>query len=290
MPAGEPVTLTVLLKGEGNLRTVERPELPPLAGFRIYDPKTEENLSAGSSGFGGEKKWEFVLVPDSAGEQRIDPLEFSYFDPSERRYVELRAGPLTLDVTPSGAVAGGPAINSRGEVKLLRQDIRYLKPAPEAFGVAGSPFYRSGLFYASLALPLLWNIGLLVYRRKQYSEAAHAGMWRARRAQKMAQGRLKQAQKMARTASMDFYEETAGALYRYVADKLGVSPSGLTTQSIERMLEQRGVPNSLGSAYIKTIEACEFARFTPGERSGEEMEKLLERAEKIIVSLEKHFE
>ncbi len=290
MPAGEPVTLTVALRGEGNLRTVETPELPPLAGFRTYDPKIEENLSAKSSGFGGEKKWQYVLVPDSAGEHRIDPLLFSYFDPSKQRYVELRAGPLTLDVAPSSTVAGGPAITSRGRVKLLRQDIRYLKPAPEAFGVAGSPFYRSGLFYASLALPLLWNLGLIVYRRKQQSEAAHAGMWRARRAQKMAQGRLKQAQKKARTASMDFYEETAGALYRYVADKLGVSPSGLTSQSIQAMLEEHDIPESLGLAYIKTLEACEFARFTPGERSGAEMEKLLDRAEKIIVSLEKHFE
>jgi hypothetical protein len=135
----------------------------------------------------------------------------------------------------------------------------------------------------------VWNLGLVAYRMQKQKEAAHAGLWRSRRAHKMAQGRLKQAQKMARDASMDFYEETAGALYRYVADKLGVSPSGLTTKNIDAMLEERRIAETERKAFIETIESCEFARFTPGERSREEMESLLDRAETIIVSLEKHF-
>jgi hypothetical protein len=105
----------------------------------------------------------------------------------------------------------------------------------------------------------------------------------------MAQGRLKNAHKSARTESKDFYEETASALYAYVADKLGVSPSGLTTKNIDSMMEERLVPEAERKAFIETIESCEFARFTPGERSRGEMESLLERAEKIIISLEKHF-
>jgi hypothetical protein len=286
--AGDPRTLSVVIEGQGNLKTVEAPELPPLPGFRTYDPKTEENLGTKGSRFGGEKSWEYVLIPDSAGRHQIGPLSFSFFDPAKEKYVALQAGPVTLDV--AAAAAGGTlAASSRGAVELLRRDVRYLKPAPEELGEAVSPFYKSGLFFATLALPVLWNLGLVVYRQKRESEAAQAGLWRARRARKVAQGRLKQAQKKARTASKDFYEETADALYRYVADKLGVSASGLTSQSIDSMLEERQVPESVRSAFLETIEACEFGRFTPGERSGEEMESLLTRAEKTIVSLEDHF-
>jgi hypothetical protein len=68
-----------------------------------------------------------------------------------------------------------------------------------------------------------------------------------------------------------------------------VSPSGLTTQTISSMLDERGVPESLRTEFLKTVEVCEFARFTPGERTREEMESLLERAEKTIVTMEKHF-
>jgi hypothetical protein len=287
--AGDPLTLSVVLEGQGNLRTVDPPKLPSLPGFRTYDPETEENTSTRNGRFGGNKKWEYVLVPDSAGRTQIGPLAFSYFDPAKKRYVELQAGPVTLDVAAATGVAGGAAVSSRGAVQVLRQDIRYLKPAPEELGMARSPFYETWLFFATLALPIVWNLGLVAYRMKRQSEAAHEGLWRARRARKMAQGRLKNAHKLARVASKDFYEETASALYAYVADKLGVSPSGLTTKNIDSMMEERRIPEAERKAFIDTIESCEFARFTPGERSREEMESLLDRAEKIIVALEKYF-
>ncbi|MFQ5790349.1 MAG: BatD family protein [Acidobacteriota bacterium] len=287
-PAGEPLTLTVELKGKGNLRTVEAPAMPPVVGFRTYDPEVKESLTAKPSGLTGTKQWEYVLVPDAAGLQQLGPFTFSYFDPAQQRYKELKAGPLTVDVAPAPTVAGAAAATARGEVKLLRRDVRYLKQAPENFGTPTTPYYRSLPFYGTLALPILWNLGLMAYRWKRESEAAQEGLWRRRRAHKMAQTRLKHAAKMARSASKEFYEETAGALYRYVADKLGVSPSGLTTRGIDAMLEKEQVPSPMRSEYLETIETCEFARFTPGERSREEMEALLARAERAIVSLERH--
>ncbi len=223
-------------------------------------------------------------------ENKSSHSPFLTFDPDRNRYVELRTQPLTLEVAASAAaVGGGAGVTSRGAVQVLRQDIRYLKPVPKELGRSSTPFYRSGLFFATLLLPFLWNIGLVAYRLKRQSEAAQAGLYRSRRAQRVAQQGLKQARKLARAESSDFYEETAASLYRYVADKLGVSPSGLTTQTIGSVLDERQVPESIRSDFIEAIEACEFARFTPGERSREEMEALLDRAEKIIISLEKHF-
>jgi len=75
-----------------------------------------------------------------------------------------------------------------------------------------------------------------------------------------------------------------------VADKTEVSHSGLTTQQIESMLAERQVPESARAEFLKTIEACEFARFTPGDRTRQEMEELLARAEQAIVSLDKYLE
>jgi hypothetical protein len=288
--AGEPLTVDVVLEGQGNLKTVEVPELPTPDDFRTYDPKTEEKFGAGPSGFGGEKRWEFVLVPSSPGRYKLGPLSLSYFDPSQKRYVTTKAGPLTLDVEGATAVPGAPVAAPRSEVKLLRRDVRYLKPAPTELGVAKAPFYRSGFFYATLALPMLLNLGLVAYRWKRESEASQVGLWRRRRARKEAHGRLKQAAKKARHEAKDFYEVTAAALYRYVADKTEVSHSGLTTQQIDSMLEARQVPESARADFLKTIEECEFARFTPGERTRQEMEAFLERAEQAIVSLDKHVE
>ena len=288
--AGEPLTVDVVVKGKGNLKTVEVPDLPTPDSFRTYDPKTEEKFSAGGSGFGGEKRWEFVLVPSAPGKYKLGPLSLSYFDPAKKSYVTAKAGPLTLNVGGATAIAGAPIAAPRSEVKLLRRDVRYLKPAPKELGVARAPFYRSGLFYATLALPMLWSLGLVAYRLKRESEASQVGLWRRRRARKEAHGRLKQAAKKAHHEAKDFYEVTAAALYRYVADKTEVSHSGLTTQQIESMLAERQVPESARAEFLKTIEACEFARFTPGDRTRQEMEELLGRAEQAIVSLDKYLE
>lgn len=283
--AGEPVTLSVVLEGKGNLRTLEPPEIPALPGFRVYDPKTEESLQATAAGFAGEKRWEYVLVPDAAGRHRLGPLDFTYFDPGEQRYVAVDAGPLTLEVL--GASASNVVDAPRGRMRILQRDVRYLKPPPEELEER-RPFHRSTLFYTLLALPILWNLGLMLYLRKSESDRVRAGVLRSRRAHRMARGRLKRAARLAREGSREFYEEVAAALYRYVADKFGVAASGLTTQSIDRLLEERAVPEDVREAYRRAVEAGEFARFTPGERTRHEMESLLEQAESAIVALEGH--
>jgi hypothetical protein len=103
----------------------------------------------------------------------------------------------------------------------------------------------------------------------------------------MAQGRLKRAAKLAAEGDKDFYEEIAAALYKYVGDKKSVSPSGLTTQSIDSLLQGGGVDETTRAEFVAVVSACEEARFTPGSRTSEEMDALRARTQKLIVSVEK---
>jgi len=284
--AGDAVTLTLSIAGRGNLRAVESPSLPDTPGFRTFDPKTDETIRASRRGLRGSKQWEYVLVPASGGVKEIGPWSFQYFDPIASKYVDAIAGPLTLRVT--GAAAGvAAATSSRGEVTLLRQDIRYLKDAPRTLGVSSTPYYGSTLFYLTLALPILWNLGLVAYLRQREKEKTHSSLFRRRRAHRMAQDRLKLAAKLAAEGSKDFYEEIAAALYKYVGDKKSVSPSGLTTQSIDALLDDGGVSRATRAKFLAVLSKCEEARFTPGTRTREEMETLRARTEALIVWLEK---
>ncbi len=289
--AGNPVTLTLALRGHGNLRSLELPELPDTPGFRTFDPKIDERLRATGAGFGGEKTWEYVLVPESSGTKEIGPWNFQYFDPSAGKYVDASAGPVLLRVSgaAASATANGlsPAVTARGEVKLLREDIRYLKDAPATLGLLTTPFYGSFLFYASLAFPVFWNVGFMLYLKRKEREKTHSTLFRSRRAHGMARRRLKSASKLVSKGSKDFYEEIAAALYRYIGDKKSVSPSGLTTESIDQHLEASGVDDGLRTGFATVLAACEEARFTPGERTSEEITAILRRAEKLIVSLDR---
>jgi len=288
--AGDPVTLTLTVTGNGNLRSVEPPELPDTPGLRRFDPKMDEKLQTEIAGLRGTKTWEYVLVPETGGTKELGPWHFSYFDPKVGEYVERTTEPLKLRVSGASTTATNgvaPIVTPRGEIKLLRQDIRYLKEAPESLGVAARPFYGSAFFFASLVLPVLWNFGFVVYLKRKEREKTHSTLFRSRRAQRMARGRLERGRKLASLGSKEFYEEVAAALYRYVGDKKSKSPSGLTMTSIGALLENSGVDDTLRSEFLGVLDECEEARFTPGVRSREAMESLLRRARELIVSVEK---
>ncbi|HJS72836.1 MAG TPA: BatD family protein [Vicinamibacteria bacterium] len=292
MAAGDPVTLTLAIAGKGNLRSVGPPELSELKGFRAFDPKTQEKARASASGLEGEKSWEYVLVPESSGVKEIGPWRFQYFDPAEKKYVTASVGPLSMKVTGEAALAAnglGANAGSRGEVTVLREDIRFLKPPPQRLGLSSRELHESPWFYAALVLPVLWNAALLVYLRRQEKEKTHSHLFRSRRAQRMARERLKKAAKLASEGSKDFYDEVAAALYRYAGDKSGASASGLTSSSIAAVLAGRSVSEELRAEFQDVLSQCEEARFTPGPRSREEMEALRARAEKLIVAVERQW-
>lgn len=291
--AGDPVTLTLSIAGKGNLRSIGPPVLPELKGFRAFDPKTEEKARAGASGLEGEKSWEYVLVPESSGVKELGPWRFQYFDPEEKRYVTASVGPLQIRVV-GDAVApsdGFPAATRRprGEVTLLREDIRFLKPAPARLGAETRPFHETPWFYGALVLPVLWNVAFVLYLKKQEKEKTHSHLFRRRRAHRMARERLKKAAKLASEGSKDFYDEIAAALYRYVADKSSLSPSGLTSSSIAALLAEHSVPEELRREFQEVLGRCEEARFTPGARTREDMDSLRRRTEELIVEVERHW-
>jgi hypothetical protein len=188
-----------------------------------------------------------------------------------------------------GADGLGAGPGPRGQVTVLREDIRSLKPPPQRLGASGREIHQSPWFYAAMVLPVFWNVALLVYLKRQEKEKTHSQLFRSRRAQRMARGRLKTAAKLAASGGKDFYDEIAAALYRYVGDKSGASASGLTSSSISALLAGRSVSEQLRAEFQQVLGACEEARFTPGPRSRDEMEALRTRAEALLVGIERQW-
>jgi len=158
-------------------------------------------------------------------------------------------------------------------VKLLGKDIHFLKEPPETLGVATSPYYRTVPFYLSLVLPILWNLGFVFHLRQKERERTHGHVFRSQRARGIAGDSLERAGQLAQEPSKDFYEEVARALYRYIGDKMAASPSGLTNESIDALLEERETPPGLRKEFLAVLGKCDEARFTPGERTRDEMQR-----------------
>jgi hypothetical protein len=74
-----------------------------------------------------------------------------------------------------------------------------------------------------------------------------------------------------------------------VADKSAASPSGLTSSSIAALLAEHSAPEELRREFQEVLGTCEEARFTPGARTGEDMDSLRRRTEELIVEVERHW-
>lgn len=154
VPLGEAVQARFSVQGKGNLKWVERAPKLEIAGAKVYPPRVIDNLRVTPGGVTGERAWEFVVVPETAGSLEIPALAFPFFDPATRQVRRAEAAPITVTVrAPAAVVAlsntGGAAVPGS---LALRADLQ------EASGL-GEP--RPQLVVAAAALALLAHTVLL---------------------------------------------------------------------------------------------------------------------------------
>jgi len=82
---GEPVTLSLTVSGEGHLQNVKLAPLGEIEGTRIYDPRIEDSVTKNDGKLGGQRTWEYLILPQKAGELEIPAAELNYFDPITER-------------------------------------------------------------------------------------------------------------------------------------------------------------------------------------------------------------
>ena len=123
----EPLTLKINLSGKGNIQLLNMPEIELPTGFDKYEPKTSEQIDR-TGVISGTKNFEYLIIPRVAGTKKISPIQFSYFNPQTRSYATLSTPPYSIDVE-QGSSTGNTEVAgySKEEIKLLGQDIRYIK-------------------------------------------------------------------------------------------------------------------------------------------------------------------
>ncbi len=284
------IGVKVRISGEGSLNALGASPLPELSDFKQYAPKVASTVAIQNDRLRSEKIWDYVLIPLAPGAQTVPPITLSFFDPRKKEYREISSPAIPIQVARGAERAGAPApAMNQSDVRQVRQDIHYIKLAPRGLVDRSRPFYRSTLFALLVLMPFAADLGLLVYARAT-RDPTHAGrrLRRERRARGRARRRLKEARRrLAPATSRAFYAAVAQALTEYVADKFDTAAAGLTHQRIEELLAGAGAPDALRADYHRALEACDYARFAPTSSIGEEMQRTLQAAERILVALER---
>ncbi|UCD63557.1 MAG: BatD family protein, partial [Candidatus Zixiibacteriota bacterium] len=286
----QPVTVTIEINGSGNIKSIADPIIPESDDFRVYRASSNESVAKVNDRITGTKVYEEVFIPKTPGQLEIPAIAFNYFEPGRDTYKEIATPPIKLDVArPEGYVASPEAAYVAPDFTIGSEtrDIRYIKENLGALKPVGQIVFRSPFYLAFNILPLVILAAAVVWRRRREKLAGDIGYARSRAALKMARRRLARARSMADTEkAAEFYAEIYLALTSFIADKMNISPHGLTTDRIGLVLGGKTAGPSLSEAITALMQKCDFARYAPSSVTGEDIAASLKQAEEIMVALE----
>ncbi len=289
--SNEAVTLSLNIRGTGNMKLIKTPSVDWPEGFEPYDPKVTNNFKPSNSGFTGNKNIEYLAIPRAAGDYTIPEVSFSYFDIQEGKYKTLSTPAYTLHVRRApGQAADGEQVQTytnvnKEDIKQLGSDIRYINTSelPRIYTPEREPLTTSTILLIDMIIFIISMLVLLLCRKLIKDNADQMGR-RYKRANKVAQKRLKAAQLLLNGDNQAFYAEIEKAAFSYLSDRLRIPTADMTKDNIADLLQQKSVPESLIKQVNEVLSTAEFARYAP--TTGAEKQALYDATTQIINQLE----
>ena len=290
LQANEAVTLTVTIQGAGNMKLLKTPAVDWPEGFEVYDPKVTNNFSVTTSGVSGTKTIEYLAIPRAGGVYTIPAIQFAYYDTQADAYRSLATPEYTLNIARSTNEESGAAVVNtyvqKENIQQLGSDIRYIYTGElKAASNRNSISFGTLLFWLFYAIPLSIAALMFIVFRKRIKENADVTRMRYKKANKVAQRRLKVAEQLLQQNKKEaFFEEIERAAWTYLSDRLSIPTAQLNKENIAQILTEKAVPEATIKQMLHVLSTAEFARYAPTYDSA--MHELYEDTIKIINQLE----
>ena len=269
LKANDPVKLQVVVSGVGNMKLLKQPVVHFPKDFDAYDAKVTDKTKLTVNGLEGSIVYDFLAVPRHQGTYEIPPIEYVYFDTKAGEYKTLKTESFTLKVAKGDGSNTVTTYGSQEDVHQLANDIRYIKTGKTYQRARDEFFFASTAYWVTLAVLLLAFISLFIIFRRRAIENANVVAQKAGKANKVAVKRLKKAAKLLKGGKKDeFYDEVLRALWGFVGDRLNMPVERLSRENISQQLEAQQVDEDTIRQFINAIDECEFARYAPGDATG----------------------
>lgn len=271
---GDGVTLTVTIKGKGNIALVGPGAWPDFEGFASYDPKDESEEAIDGDVVGGRRTFEILLVAEEAGRLEVPAVSLSYFNPDKAAYETIESSPHVVEVE-----ADENAVVSRDAEGVEEDSDATLAPPIESTmsrTKQRNPLMTPKRFWWGAGLvPLAataWFGGGLLWRRFGPSETERAGA-------ALAKAQQQRLARMRKTRGSDAFFENAGEFLHHLAqDWAGPEGKGLPRERLMKVLA-KSVADQTRRELASLLELCDLARFGGGGAA--DHAQVLERVESL---------
>ncbi|AVR44671.1 BatD protein [Christiangramia fulva] len=286
--AGESLQAKVQVKGKGNLKLFDLPDLTAPPSLEMYEPERSENVTTNLQGMQGSITETYTIVPTKKGKYPIPALSFSYFDPETGTYKSESSNDIMINVDKGPLAGNEPSGISPGvkkqSIATNGAQFRFIKLDTDLKKINGDDFLGSGGFWAALIAPLVVIPLFILFGKKREERANDIKGNRIRRADKLARKYLSDAKRNLGDQK-EFYLALERSLHNYLKAKLHIQTSEMSKERIQGILRERAVDEAAVEDFIGLLASCEFARYTPA--SSDAMQQDYEKAVQVISTLDK---
>ncbi len=284
----DPINIKLDISGTGNIKLLNAPEVKLPTGMEKYDPQVKQDISR-KNVVSGKMDVDYLIVPRIAGTKTIPPIEFSYFNPNKKSYETLSTPEYKIKIDQGEQIANYTS-SGKEDIKVLDNDIRFIKTSNEALEKKDTYLIYSIGFWSAAALPLVLLVGLVSWKKKTDKLAGNLQLLKFQKAQKVARNRLKLAQKLKEeNKQTEFYSEISQALFGYLEDKFRIAKSDFTLDKAINELTNNNIKDDLINDFKTCAEKCEYIRFAASKDGVNTMNDMYEESTRIIIELEKSF-
>jgi hypothetical protein len=283
LTASEAFNLKLEVSGKGNLMLFELPEPILPSSLEIYDPEHSEDIKTSLNGTKGRILDNYTIVTNESGQYPIPPISFSFFNPKTKRYETINSEKIIINASENPYVSKNNVDNiSKIESKDSKFSSIYTSTKLEP--IEKDDFFKSALFWLLFITPLFFIPAIIIYTKIKGKRAMDFEGNKIRKNRKLAKKYLSEAKKNIGNKE-SFYEALERALHSYLKAKLKIKTADLNKDRIKSLLDNNSISSSIVTVFVKLLESCDFARYTPLNKS--DMIKDYEAASEIISQIDK---
>ena len=268
------------VKGNGNLKLFDLPNILVPNSMELFEPEREELISTNLSGMSGSVSKSFTVIPRFQGNFPIEEVEFSYFDPNTEKYKVLKSPRLTIDVY-DGPVISNTITNDNSNIITSNDSFRFIKLKGNLREINNDVFFQSQFFYAIVTTPFILLLSFLLfttYKRNKKESSSELVRIEERKINKMIISA-----KESIGDKVLFYDKIEKAIIKSLIVKFSIRMDSLNKEKIQQIGSDKGLSKDDVLLIIKLIENCEKAKYS--RSSDSIMNKDLEISKKVISSI-----
>ena len=287
LAVGDPVTISMEIRGFGNLDGFSPPGVAEGPEFKTYEPQIVEADKPARHAF------EQVIIPNDASVKQIPQLRFTFFDPIGENYVTAKRGPFGLKVRRSRtANTSGPAVEvapsagqsaGSNQEKPLGRDIVFIKENPGRVSSVSNLGRVGPLFWLLQIFGLVVLVGAFMRARRLARLGANPELTRFRSATGEAERRLATIRSGVGETDWDSLQ---AAMQEFFSAKLGLPLGACDVARVEDRLKTLGRTDELRASVRQFFSFLDSARYAGSGQGSQAFAEALDLADVIVGSLE----